>query len=180
MILVMFGQKEWRSCDPWSCDNLWPVHCIQANKISHGGLWRYDKFLKVPAGTAKGAKIRVQGSGKRVMARSYGQGSFIMCSHWKRMCRVHFIMCSHWIHALAVILDICLMPLAVCALWLFLILTFGVSCSDKPLWLDKYLWLDDSLCFTFKLSFDDRLLGYIYTGTSLQYFPSLVVLRFDV
>ena len=34
------------------------------------------------------------------------------------MCRVHFIMCSHWIRYLAIILDMCLMPLAVCAWWL--------------------------------------------------------------
>ena len=61
-------------------------------------------------------------------------------------------MCSHWIRALVVVLDMCLMPLAVCAWWLFLILTFGVLCSDKPLWLDGYLSLDDSLCFMFKLS----------------------------
>ena len=80
-----------------------------------------------------------------------------MCLHWKHGCRVRFIMCSHWIRALAVILDMCLMPLAVCAWWLFVILTFGVSCSDKPLWLDGYLLLDDSLCFTFKLSLNDRL-----------------------
>ena len=96
-------------------------------------------FLKVLAGIAKGAEIRVQGSGKRVTLRSYEQRSFIMCSHWKCVCWVRFIMCSHWIHALAVILDMCLMPLAVCAWWLFLILTFGVLCSDKPLWLDGYL-----------------------------------------
>ena len=101
------------------------MDCIQANKISHGGLSHYDRFSKVPAGIAKGAEIRVQGSGKRVTLRSYGQRSFIMC--------------SHWICALADILDMCLMPLAVCAWWLFLILTFGVSCSDKPLWLDGYL-----------------------------------------
>ena len=157
MILVMHRQEEWRSRDLWSCDNLQPVDCIQANKISHGGLWHNDRFSKVLAGIAEGAKIRVQGSSKRVTPRSYGQGSFIMCSHWKRMCRVCFIMCSHWIHTLAVILDMCLMPLAVCALWLFLILTFGASCTDKPLWLDGYLWLDDSLCFTFKLSLNDRL-----------------------
>ena len=40
-------------------DNLWPVDCIQANKISHGGLWRNDRFSKVPAEIAKGAEIRV-------------------------------------------------------------------------------------------------------------------------
>ena len=100
------------------------MDCIQANKISHGGLSHYDRFSKVPAGIAKGAEIRVQGSGKRVTLRSYGQRSFIMCSHWKRVCRIRFIMCSHWIRALADILDMCLMPLAVCAWWLFLILTF--------------------------------------------------------
>ena len=37
-----------------------------------------------------------------------------------------------------------------------------VSCTDKPLWLDGYLWLDDSLCFTFKLSLNDRLFT-VYT-----------------
>ena len=59
MILAMFGQEEWRSRDLWSCDNLWPVDCIQANKISHGGLWCNDRFLKVLAGIAEGAEIRV-------------------------------------------------------------------------------------------------------------------------
>ena len=33
-------------------------------------------------------------------------------------------MCLHWIRYLADILDMCLMPLVVCAWWLFLILTF--------------------------------------------------------
>ena len=85
-ILAMFGQKEWRLHDLWSCDNLWPVECIQANKISHEGLWCNDRFSKVPAGIAKGAEIRVQGSGMRVTLRSYGQRSFIMCSHWSVCC----------------------------------------------------------------------------------------------
>ena len=54
---------------------------------------------------AKGAKIRVQGSSRRVTLRSYEQRSFIMC--------------LHWICYLVVILDMCLMPLVVCAWWLF-------------------------------------------------------------
>ena len=70
-----------------------------------------------------------------------------MYLHWKHRCRVCFIMCLHWICALVVILDMCLMPLAVCALWLFLILTFGVSCSDKPLWLDEYLLYDWTIAY---------------------------------
>ena len=61
MILVMFRQEEWRSHDHRSCDNLWPVDCIQANKISHGGIWCNDRFLKVLAGVAEGAETRVQG-----------------------------------------------------------------------------------------------------------------------
>ena len=153
MILAMFGQKEWRSRDLWSCDHLQPVDCIQANKISHGGLWCNDRFSKVPAGIAEGAETRVQGlpawncwvyrgSGMRVMPRSYGQRSFIMCSHWKCVCQVRFIMCSHWICYLAVILDMCLMPLVVCAWWLFLILTFVFHKLISPCGLmDTYDWV---------------------------------------
>ena len=127
VILATFGQEEWRSRDLWSCDNLQPVDCIQANKISHGGLWRNDRFSKVLAGIAEGAKIRFQGSGKRVTLRKYGQRSFIMC--------------SHWIRTLAVILDMCLMPLAVCAWWLFLILTFVFHVLISPCGLtDTYDW----------------------------------------
>ena len=59
--------------------------------------------------------------------------------------KVHVLSMSHHVFTLdsyctlVVILDMCLMPLAVCALWLFLILTFGVSRSDKLLWLEGYL-----------------------------------------
>ena len=157
MILAIFGQEEWRSCD-----NLWPVGCIQANKISHGGLWCNDRFLKVLAGIAEGAKIRVQGSGKRVTPRSYGQGSFIMCSHWKCMCWVRFIMCSHWIHYLAVILDMWLVPLVVCAWWLFLNLTFAFHGLISPCGLmDTYDWTIAYVSYSSWAWITDSL-GYIY------------------
>ena len=64
-----------------------------------------------------------------------------MCSHWKRVCQVCLIMCLHWIHYLAVILDMWLMPLAVCAWWLFLILTFVFHELISPCGLmDTYDW----------------------------------------
>ena len=58
-------------------------------------------------------------------------------------------MCSHWKYYLAAILNMCLMPLMVCAWWLFLILLTD-SWTDKPLWLDGHLWLVDKLVFHIK------------------------------
>ena len=86
----------------------------------------------------------------RVMLGSYEQVSFIRCLHWKHMCWVHFIMCLHWIRYLVVILDMCLMPLAVCAWWLFFILTFVTHCYHLGLGLSGpstyRLWLWYKVC----------------------------------
>ena len=50
-------------------------------------------------------------------------------------------MCLHWIRYLAVISDMWLMSLAVCAWWLFLILTFGFHVLMSPCGLmDTYDW----------------------------------------
>ena len=139
------------------------IAAFQWYNISIGSLIGHSSYHKQLHGTFHAPGITRQANHwpmyqiRKNLNIGHGQRSFIMCLHWKRVCRVCLIMCSHWIHTLVVILDICLMPLAVCAWWLFLILTFGVSCADKPLWLDEYLWLDDSLYFTFKLSLNDRL-----------------------
>ena len=58
-------------------------------------------------------------------------------------------MCLHWICYLVVILDMCLMPLVVCAWWLFSYLDICDLWTDKPLWLDGYFQLVDKACVSY-------------------------------
>ena len=158
MILAMFKQKEWRSCDLWSCDNLWPVDCIQANKISHGGLWCNDRFSKVLAGIAKGAKIRVQG----FRQESYAEELWTEELHHLFTLKACVSSMFHHVFALDSLSGSYLGHVSDAPEGLCLVavsyLDIYVSWTDKPLWLDGYLWLNDSLCFTFKLSLNDKTL----------------------
>ena len=84
----------------------------------------------------------------RVTPRSHEQVSFIMFLHWKRY--------------LVVILDMCLMPLAVCAWWQFLILLSLTHGLISPCGLMDIYDQQISLCFIFRLSLNTFSLGYIY------------------
>ena len=153
----MFGQEEWRSCDLWSCGNLWPVDCIQANKISHGGLWCNDRVSKVLAGIAEGAEIRVQG----FWHESYAKKLWTEKLHHVFALEVHGLGMFHHVFTLDSLSGCYLGHLSDASGGLCMVavsyLDICVSWTDKPLWLDGYLWLDDSLCFIFKLSLNNRL-----------------------